>query len=960
MFRVVLSIALVTWAVGVPIPECCSLVNGSCHSACEKILLVTIGVDSQQKEVLLRNLTRSCSENLTVFWHCVNGSLEAIAEGENWYGRTCCALPRSRSCRLACLKANSKQDIYQSCRQRDDSAFFTCINQREDAERCCSNSQIPVCQKACKEIFFIKTSPSRKLRAAVVHTCAYHSPKVLRCVKDHLKYTPVSSTQMTPEHSDPRPEDLSCCEESLNPNCTNICKDVLHQNIGENEIVEAITAACGPPSPLDKLWQCFLYNAEPIKSASVSISRTNRIGMDSAKLQCCLKAFTPTCRKLCFQTFDDDWNNSWELFDRKCSPMISEMEMLTCLTEVDEPCQLGCEGLSYCSNFNSRATELFRNCNPTADHAARKEIDKWKKASYMNIPSMPIPLQDVSKCHPEVWKTIACMLQIKPCHQNSHTSRICHSDCVDILSKCLDYKSLPEGVTPTSLCENLSRHVTGENCISVSPFLVRSVHAFDASQITHPCHAHNCTSTDVCMVNHDCHSGQNCLPYKCHPGCKLGDSSHIIVPYGTYVQIPINSPDSQCSKICRCAERLLIEDCHVLPCFQPHNCWKNNQKIDHGKVINDDCNKCVCYNGVVTCTKFICANNAERNSVSFTGLPCNCAPHYVPVCGIDGKTYPSACIARCSGLNKNEMEFRSCSGIQACAADSCPQHQRCISKPSVCISTAYGRCKQFECVEEIHDCFLEPPEEVCSTSNVQFENFCWLAKTNATLAYRGKCRPYCDSRNVVCGQNGQTYTSECAALADSVKVDYPGPCMAVGPMIVNTTNVPQCSVVKCPPLMPLDCIHFTPPGACCPMCGGGFQVLYAKQQLNFILRHVKDLEQVTIHMVVESLRRHIQTAECNVYAYLGIHNVLVVLVSPVDNKATVLQVEACAAEAKKLGLYIQSRNPVFLADVVLSSLVAADSLPAYTSGNNLVSSQIGVVGLLSAVWLLLMYSWLIT
>lgn len=46
---------------------------------------------------------------------------------------------------------------------------------------------------------------------------------------------------------------------------------------------------------------------------------------------------------------------------------------------VDEPCELGCDGLSFCTNFNNRPTELFRSCTVQADHAAQADVAMWKE-----------------------------------------------------------------------------------------------------------------------------------------------------------------------------------------------------------------------------------------------------------------------------------------------------------------------------------------------------------------------------------------------------------------------------------------------------------------------------------------------------------------------------------------------------------------------------------------------------
>lgn len=49
---------------------------------------------------------------------------------------------------------------------------------------------------------------------------------------------------------------------------------------------------------------------------------------------------------------------------------------------VEEPCELGCDGLSYCTNFNNRPTELFRACNTHADVAAHYDVAYWQTQGY--------------------------------------------------------------------------------------------------------------------------------------------------------------------------------------------------------------------------------------------------------------------------------------------------------------------------------------------------------------------------------------------------------------------------------------------------------------------------------------------------------------------------------------------------------------------------------------------------
>ena len=70
---------------------------------------------------------------------------------------------------------------------------------------------------------------------------------------------------------------------------------------------------------------------------------------------------------------------------------------------------------------------------------------------------------------------------------------------------------------------------------------------------------------------------------------------------------------------------------------------------EHGAHYKMDCNICVCFGGVETCSKRQCMSKVvatTEEKLHFTGLPCDCADQYVPVCGANGQTYPNECLAK--------------------------------------------------------------------------------------------------------------------------------------------------------------------------------------------------------------------------------------------------------------------------------------------------------------------------
>lgn len=92
---------------------------------------------------------------------------------------------------------------------------------------------------------------------------------------------------------------------------------------------------CGPVVPYEPLWQCFLSAGRKVSIlvSDDSVSQINQVGMDSAKLHCCQKAFSPKCRRLCVQTFSSDWTETRVDFEFDCYSQITEMSLKQCLDE---------------------------------------------------------------------------------------------------------------------------------------------------------------------------------------------------------------------------------------------------------------------------------------------------------------------------------------------------------------------------------------------------------------------------------------------------------------------------------------------------------------------------------------------------------------------------------------------------------------------------------------------------
>lgn len=134
-------------------------------------------------------------------------------------------------------------------------------------------------------------------------------------------------------------KDLPCCERATTTRCSATCRHMLSTKVSDQEMIDGLEqGGCGPPLPHDPMWQCFLSSGrQPSHPAAGGVgnelSQINQIGMDSAKLHCCSRAVSPKCRRLCVQTFSNDWTETRGLFEFDCYSQMEETVLRQCLDE---------------------------------------------------------------------------------------------------------------------------------------------------------------------------------------------------------------------------------------------------------------------------------------------------------------------------------------------------------------------------------------------------------------------------------------------------------------------------------------------------------------------------------------------------------------------------------------------------------------------------------------------------
>lgn len=238
----------------------------------------------------------------------------------------------------------------------------------------------------------------------------------------------------------------------------------------------------------------------------------------------------------------------------------------------------------------------------------------------------------------------------------------------------------------------------------------------------------------------------------------------------------------------------------------------------------------------------------------------------------------------------------------------------------VCLSDS-ADCPQYECVGRPSSCDRNSVEPACDTDGLVHSSLCHLQQAGKTLAYMGHCQESCRGPEPVCGHNGETYRTMCDAFSDRVAVDYQGSCHAVGPLS-DVAPDSACALIRCPPVSAPGCQTVTPPGACCPVCASVLQILWNKEHINTFSKLNRN-QPVTVHDVLRVLRLHVSVPQCDVFGYLSIDHELVVLIAPVDQQPTPLQVEACSKEAEKIDSLINYSSPTLMSHVPLSAFLSS-------------------------------------
>ncbi|XP_063728725.1 reversion-inducing cysteine-rich protein with Kazal motifs-like isoform X2 [Symsagittifera roscoffensis] len=345
-----------------------------------------------------------------------------------------------------------------------------------------------------------------------------------------------------------------------------------------------------------------------------------------------------------------------------------------------------------------------------------------------------------------------------------------------------------------------------------------------------------------------------------------------------------------------------------------------------------ECNFCSCLDSVSYCTKRLChtdykLDNLNKYGFEFTGMPSNADDEYLASCASNGRTYPNDQVTEALGIR--QYQLGPCEARKRCWRSMCPVGFKCVTNREVCLTKNY-ECIQHRCVRE-DDC----RQHVCDEQGNTHASRCDVDLPHSSsgraveISYPGRCDQMCELRQV-CGTNGHSYSSPCAAYYDRVLVDYPGRCRDFATQITDK-EPRQCYKIgdSCAPL-PAFCQGVHAFGVCCPICGSVARLILVPDLVDMVHLTLRGnysdnpADQYTVRDVVLAVRQQITLPQCDVFGHLSLDDSVTLLFTVPFSDPSSSQVQACNDEAQRLISMFAKRDVSIISNIHLFPVAGAD------------------------------------